>query len=48
MKGEDIAGTGLGVEAVGEAGFDARRLVGEWKGIVPARQAFGKALGVLA
>ena len=37
---------GAGIEAVGEAGFDAGGLVGERQRVAPAGQAGGQALGV--
>ncbi len=47
MESEDAPRARLGIKAVGEAGLDAGRLVGERKRIMPARQAVGKPLGVL-
>ena len=46
MKREDVAGARLGVEAVGEVGFDAGGFVGERQRAAPRGQSIGQALGV--
>ena len=46
MKAKDRQGAWLGVQTVGEAGFDAGRFVRERKRTVPCGQTIGQALGV--
>jgi len=50
VKSEDRPQAGIGVETVGEAGFDAGGLVGKGERVVPGgksdRQPFGVALGL--
>ena len=45
-KANTGARPGVGIESVGEAGFDAGGLVGKRQRVAPARQAVGQALGV--
>ena len=47
MKCEHGAGTRLGIKPVRETGFRAGGLIREGQRVAPARQAFGKAFGVL-
>ena len=47
MKGENGSGAGIGIEAVGEAGFDAGGLVAEGERPEPGGEYVGEAMRVL-
>jgi hypothetical protein len=47
VEGEDVPGARLGVERVGEVGFDARRFVEERQRAAPRRQRWRQTFGVL-